>query len=146
MTKPAKKTVQEENDKILEIGKEGKEGIKSFVEVKKEEEKLSEEQEARIIEEIDNKRKVTEDYHKFLSQVLLAELDTLEIPSGWQINVGHTGDGVIMEVKSPHNGKIYRSAFKPSGDPKTDYNAVHTYALQAENTMYRMKTNGIIRI
>lgn len=144
MRKPAKKTVQEDNDKILATGKEGIEGIKNFVEAKKEEEKTEAEQEALVLGEIEKKRKTKTDYNRFLSQVLLAELETLEIPLGWKIVVGHDETGVIMEVKNPNVGKIYRSAFGSTGEPKLDYNAVHTYALRAEETIYRMKQNGII--
>jgi len=41
-------------------------------------------------------------------------------------------------------GKSYRSAFFSTGDAKLDLNAVHDYALKAENTIYRMKQDGII--
>ena len=145
MSKPAKKTVQEKNDEILEIGKEGKEGVKNAAEHFKSEEKEIKEQEARIIEEIEKKRKTKEDYNLFLSRVLIAELESLEIPLGWYVNVAHNQEGVIMELKSPDN-RIFRSAFASTGEPKVDYNAVHTYALRAEDTIYRMKQNGIIRV
>lgn len=143
MKSRGKPSVAEQNDVLLEIGKEGTEGIKNFVEFKKDEAAKQAEQEALIVEEIEGKRKRKIDYNRFLADLLEREISTLIIPIGWRVNIGCTEIGVIMEVQSPE-GTAYQGAFKTTGDGKLDLNAVHTYALRTEDTFYRMKQDGII--
>lgn len=144
MKSRGKRQIQEENDVLLEIGKPGKEGIKNFVEVKKAEEKKLAEQEEHIVQEVSKRRRTKLEYNRFLSDVLRAELETLLIPIGWRINVDGDDVGVVMEVHNKMTGKIYRSAFGSTGDARLDLNAVHNHALKAENTLYRMKQDGIL--
>jgi hypothetical protein len=141
--KRGKRKIQEENDVLLEIGKEGTEGIKNFVEHKKSEEKEIQEQTERIIEETQKRTKNRLEYNRFLSDVLIAELDSLITPIGWKIIVGPDHKGVIMELHGPDH-RIYRSAFASTGDARLDLNAVHNYALRAEQTLFRMRNDGII--
>lgn len=143
MVKRGKKQIQEENDVLLEIGKEGKEGIKNFVEFQKNEEKKAIEQDQILVEETQKKSKSKIEYNHLLSDVLTAELESLITPIGWRIRIGPTERGVVMELHSPE-GRIYRSAFASTGDARIDLNAVHTYALRAEQTVYRMREDGII--
>ena len=141
--KRGRNSVYEENDKILDIGKEGLEGIKNFVEFKKEEAKDAADEELYMTKQIEKRRRSKIEYNRFLSDVLQAEIDSIIFPIGWKVLIAPNEIGVVMELQSP-DGRIFRSAFKSTGEGSCDLNAVHTYALRAENTLFRMKNDGII--
>ena len=138
-----KKKLQQSNDILLEIGKEGKEGIKNFQEYAKGQEKKHD---AKILDHRENlekleKSKVT--YNQFLQKLLVEELRSIDWPFGWSYNTASTDIGVVLELKSP-KGKYYRTAFRSTGDGMLDLNAVHTFAVRAENTIDKDATSGII--
>ena len=129
-----KRRLQEENDVLLEIGKEGKDGIKAFKEYAKEDKKKNQKHRDELLERIDSEPKKRLSYNLFLSKLLARGLRTVEWQPRWRFNVAPTQRGVVMEMKSP-DGRTFRSAFKSTGDSVTDLNAIEMFVLRAENTV-----------
>ena len=128
-----KKSIQEDNDVLLEIGKEGKSGDEAF---KKHQKLTNEESKIKrdvILNAIETKKQ-TRGYHKFLSDLLTERLRTVQFPQGWTHIEAPTDRGVVMEMKNP-DGRIFRTAFAPVKDPLYDLNAIDATALRAENTI-----------
>lgn len=130
----ADKKVQEKNDVLLEIGKEGKEGIKNFKEYAKDLEAKEKKKKDITLEKIDSAPKKKFSYNRFLSELLIKHLKTVDWSEGWWVDVAPTERGVVMELKSP-DGRIFRSAFKSTADPIADLNAVEMFTIRAENTV-----------
>ncbi len=76
-------------------------------------------------------------YNQLLANLLVKRLSLIDWPTGWGYQVFHNKIGVILEMTSPKN-RIFRAAFKPTGEREYDLNAVETYALRAENTIDRI--------
>ncbi|MCK9370323.1 hypothetical protein M0R04_10485 [Candidatus Dojkabacteria bacterium] len=139
----AKRTLQENNDILLEIGKSGKKGDDAFKEHTKLEEKISKVKRDIVLEGMD-KKKETLYYHKYLSDLLLNRIiTTIDITSGWTIETMPSERGVVMELKSP-DGRMFRSAFLATKDPYLDLNAIDNFAIRADATIERIKSEHII--
>jgi hypothetical protein len=142
-TEKKKKELQEENDNLLEIGKEGKAGDKAFKDFQNLTEAESKIKRDIVLDEVEMKKR-TRGYHKFLTDLLTERLHTVFFPMGWTHIEAPSDRGVVMELKSP-DGRIFRTAFAAVKDPIYDLNAIDSFALRAENTIYeKSKTNGII--
>lgn len=134
-----------EAEKLDAITADGKVGDESFREIIKEEEKQAQEIKHNLIEEVEKKIKDKVSYNQFLASLLVKELDDLEVPQGWSYAIHPNETGVIMEIQSPIaqtiDGKprIFRSAFRSTGDGVLDLNAVQTYSIRAFNTIERIK-------
>lgn len=131
-----KRKIQEENDLILQIGKEGKEGDKLFKEHQKLSDKESEAKRNIILNELEVTKR-NRGYYKFLADLLKDRLRTVAFPEGWTHIEAGSDKGVVMELKSP-DGRIFRSAFAPVKDPIYDLNAIDNFALRAENTIEKI--------
>lgn len=139
-----KRELQEENDTLLEIGKEGKEGDKLFRENEKKEKLISKAKRDIILNEMETMKR-TRAYHKFLCDLLKERLRTVSFPDGWSHLEAPSDRGVVLEIKSP-DGRIFRSAFAAVKDPLYDLNAIDNFALRTENTIERARnTNGVWR-
>jgi hypothetical protein len=139
-----KRQLQEENDILLAIGKEGKEGDKLFKEHQKLSDKESEVKRNIILEELEVTKR-NRGYNKFLADLLKDRLRTVAFPEGWTHMEAGSDRGVVMELKSP-DGRIFRSAFASVKDPLYDLNAIDNFALRAENTIEKVNKlnhNGI---
>jgi hypothetical protein len=128
-----KRELQKENDILLAIGKEGKEGDKNFKEHQKKEELISKAKRDIILNELEVTKR-NRGYNKFLSDLLKERLRTVLFPEGWSHMEAGSDRGVVMELKSP-DGRIFRSAFASAKDPLYDLNAIDNFALRAENTI-----------
>lgn len=131
-----KRKLQEDNDLILQIGKEGKEGDKLFREHQKTEDLVSKAKRDIVLSELEVTKR-NRGYNKFLSDLLKDRLRTVPFPEGWTHMEAGTDRGVVMELKSP-DGRIFRSAFASAKDPLYDLNAIDNFALRAENTIDRI--------
>lgn len=136
-----KRELQEDNDILLEIGKEGKAGDEAFRKHQKLTDEESKIKRDIILTKVEDKKR-EKGYHRFLCGLLTERLGTVVFPSGWTHLEAPTERGVVMELKSP-DGRIFRSAFASAKDPLYDLNAIDNFALRAENTIDR-KSNGII--
>jgi len=138
----AKRRLQEENDVILEIGKEGKEGVKNFKEAMKIEEEAIKERNSLRGENLKALERNKLIYNRFLQGIMVEQLKKIDWPSGWSFNTAATDKGVILEIKSPSK-RYFRSAFASVGDGLLDLNAVQTFAVRAENTIDRVEREKI---
>lgn len=136
-----KRKLQEENDIILEIGKEGKAGDKAFKEHQKTEDQISKVKRDIILEELDATKR-SRYYNKFICDLLRERLRTVTFPLGWTHLEAPSDRGVVMEIKSP-DGRIFRSAFAPVKDALYDLNAIDMFAIRAENTIDRISKKTI---
>jgi hypothetical protein len=136
-----KRELQKENDILLEIGKEGKEGDKLFREHQKLTNQESKAKRDIILNEMEVMNR-TRGYHKFLCDLLKERLRTVEFPIGWSHLEAPSDRGVVLEIKSP-DGRIFRSAFAAVKDPLYDLNAIDNFALRAENTIENHQKNHI---
>jgi hypothetical protein len=128
-----KRELQKDNDTLLEIGKEGKEGDRLFREHQKKEDSISKAKRDIILNELEVTKR-NRSYNKFLSDLLKERLRTVFFPLGWTHLEAESDRGVVMELKSP-DGRIFRSAFASAKDPLYDLNAIDNFALRAENTI-----------
>ena len=129
--------IQEQNDVLLEIGKEGKEGDKAFKEYADKKDKESKDKRDKVLDRIDSQPKIKPTYNEFLANLLIRRLGIVDWQPGWTYQVAPTQRGVVMEMKSPDN-RIFRSAFKSTSDSMADLNAIDMFALRAENTIDAM--------
>jgi len=126
--KKLKKELAKDEDIILNIGKEGKQGDKYAKEYFKSEEER-EEKIKNIEKEVLSKKKKDKEYIQQLGKMLLDRLKVIDLPSNWTYMVAPTDVGIVMEL---FNGKKrYRTAFKVSFDRDIDINAVDVFALRA---------------
>lgn len=138
-----KKVLQEENDVLLEIGKEGKEGDKNFREYASEKDKISKVKRDIALGELEERVNKL-GYFKFLADVLFKRLSvTVDLVSGWSYKTMPSETGVVMELYSP-DGRIFRSAFKPVRDPMVDLNAIDNFAVRADNTIEKIENDRLI--
>ena len=128
--KELKKQVAQDEETILNIGKEGKEGIKNAKEYFKKEAKKEEDIRA-VEKEILNKKKRDQDYIAQLAKMLIDRLYVVELPKNWSFKVAPNDKGVIMELFD--GTKYYRTAFKVTFMKDVDMNAVDVFALRAMN-------------
>lgn len=134
----AKRIIQEENDIILEIGKDGKEGVKAFKENQAMEQKIADAKRDMALEEID-KKKSSLYYNKYLSDLLLARLyGYIGIIPNWKFETMPSERGVVMEIKSP-DGRIFRSAFEATKNPLLDLNAIDNFAIRVDATIEKVE-------
>jgi len=131
MRRELRKKLDKEMETLEAIGAEGKKGVKYAKEHFKQEEKKALEEEAKIIEQLNqNKKKFA--YNIFLAEALQKGLDNLEFPLGWKYKVAPTDRGVVMEIET--NGpRYFRSAFASTGDGYYDFNAVKSFLVRADN-------------
>jgi len=127
-----KKRVQETNDIILEVGKEGKQGIKNAKEYFGEIDKQNK-REKDVQKEILSTKKLKRQYNAFLAKVLLDDLSNVEWQAGWRYQVAPTDIGIILELS--YKKKYYRSAFRSTGIPDLDLNAVNHFVLRTQSTV-----------
>jgi hypothetical protein len=142
--KKIKKEVAQDEETILNIGKEGKQGVKYAKEYFKKEEKREADIKA-VEKEILSKKKRDKEYIAQLAKMLIDRLYVVELPPPWTFQVAPTDKGVVMELS---NGKKYfRSAFEACFDRDIDMNAVDVFALRAMHTVDRQQNvteSGII--
>jgi hypothetical protein len=134
--KKIKKQVAKDEETILNIGKEGKEGVKYAKEYFKNEEKREADIKA-VEKEILSKKKKDREYIAQLAKMLIDRLYVIELPKQWSFQVAPTDKGVVMEL---FDGKKYfRSAFKVTFMKDVDMNAVDVFALRAMHTADRQQ-------
>jgi len=132
-----KRKLQEANDVLLEIGKEGKEGVKAYKEYAKGQEKKEQDQLSHRREYLQEREGDRFTYNKFLAGILAKEMQLVSFPLNWTYKIAPNDIGVILELKSP-DGRFFRSAFRASGDGLLDLNAVKTFVVRAENVIDRV--------
>jgi len=133
----AKRKLQEENDVLVTIGSEGKKGDEAFKENSKLEETISKAKRDIILGQVD-KKKESVLYHKYLADLLLQRVySTIDITRNWKVETMPSLRGVVMELKSP-DGRIFRSAFEATRNPKFDLNAIDNFAIRADATIERI--------
>jgi hypothetical protein len=120
-------------EEIEAMASNGKAGIKATQEIMAQKEK--EEKEIKAIEEdiLKTSRVRVITYTSTLARMLIKRLNQVAW-QGWTYKVAHTEKGVVLELYSPSK-KIYRSAFKATGDPMFDLNAIDVFADRCENTI-----------
>ncbi len=139
-----KKEIAQDEDTILQIGKEGKEGDKYFKEHQKEEDKASKEKRDNVLTLLETERKNKTAYNSFLANLLMERVrTTLELPQGWSTKIAPSTRGVVFELNSP-GGRTFRTAFAPTVDPIFDLNAIELTCVRAENTIERIEGQRII--
>lgn len=74
------------------------------------------------------------EYHRIISGMIHDEAKSLDIPTGYMVWSEYTEDGVIVRLAAP-NGEKYKRAFKPSGDPGVDLNAVFGLLVDVQSTV-----------
>jgi len=138
-----KKKLLEEKDILEQAGQKSESKAKPVIEqVMKEKEKVEEKKETDYLTLLHDARGYPlSSYNKLLANLLLARLKEVDFPRDWGYQVSPTDIGVVMEIYSPI-GKIYRAAFKPTGEAKYDLNAINTYGIRAENTIDRITHQG----
>jgi hypothetical protein len=134
----AKRKVDKEMEQIDAMAQDGKAGITATKEIMKEDEKKEEEKKAKNLQRLEDQshRGTVKTYNELMAELLIKMLNLTEWPMGWKFYVAPTKEGVILEVHSP-NKSIYRNAFKPTGEPKYDLNAIETYVIRAQNLVDR---------
>jgi hypothetical protein len=135
------KELHQEAETIIEIGKEGREGVKNAKEFFASQEKAVEAEKDILKESLDGTNKKLE-YNQILAGYLLKNLvEATEI--GWNYKVAPTEKGVIMELNSP-DGRKFRQAFASCGDIDVDLNATEVFVIRVVNTIDKWK-NPIIK-
>ena len=114
---------------------------KEIADFKKEKEKEEKEvtQEEAVAQELlhQGKRGKIVTYNHLLASLLQKQLTLVDWPLGWRYQVAPTDIGVVLEMTSA-DGRIFRTAFKTTGEKKYDLNAVSVTVLRAENTIDRL--------
>lgn len=132
-----KDTPDQEFEKVEAMGTDdNKEGVKATKSILKEEEKENKEKEAIALEYLKNQRKFKDQYILTLSKLLEVKLFEDQFPKGTSYRVAPTDQGVYMELYV--NGRIFQQAFKASGEPLYDLNAVDIFVMRAENTVEKV--------
>lgn len=138
--KDKKSQLDKEFEKVEALSQEGKRGVEDAKKILKEEEHEDKEEYARDLQRLDDQshRSTIVNYNYLLANLLIKRLRYNDWPTMWNWNVAPTKEGIILELKSP-NGRYFRNAFKPTGLPKYDLNAVEVYATRAQNTVDRLE-------
>lgn len=74
------------------------------------------------------------EYHRIVSGMIQDEAKQLDVPVGYMIWSEYTEGGVIARLAAP-NGEKYKRAFKPSGDPGVDLNAIFGILVDIQSTV-----------
>lgn len=131
-----KKKLNEEKYVLEQLGQESDQKANPLVkEVMKEREKTEEEKNDRMMDLLLGASRGTKGaYHNLLADLLKRRLGQVEWPFGWRYEVFPTDIGVVLEIVSV-GGRIFRAAFKPSGEAIYDLNAIDLYGHRAEHTI-----------
>ena len=95
---------------------------------------------------LDKRRKFTRQrYHEVLSGMINEGLSELDVEHGFKAHSEFNKSGVVVRVTDP-DGKKYARAFKPSGEPEIDFNAVVgllSQVLDTSDTYYVSKKKSL---
>jgi hypothetical protein len=139
-----KRVVQEQNDVLLEIGKDGEEGVKNFKEWAKGKEDESKEKRDIVLSQLGDKQGSRMRYFQLLADTLLNRLYIVcGIRPGWHYNTGVTNIGIVMELSSP-DGRLFRSAFSVTADPLLDLNALDNFTYRADSTIEKYEQTKVV--
>jgi len=131
-----KKKLNEEKYVLDQLGQESDKKANPLVkEVMGEKEKQEKERNDRVMElMMGASRGKKGAYIAFLAELLTRRLVEVEWPFGWRYEVFPTEIGVVLEIVSV-GGRIFRAAFKPTGEAIYDLNAIDLYGNRAQHTI-----------
>lgn len=129
-----------EFEKVEAMGSDNnKTGIEATKSILKEEEREQKEKEALQIEHLNHVRKLKKNYIEFLAKMLWVRLGEDVMPQGVSYKIAPTELGVYMEMYI--NNRMFSQAFKASGVPFYDLNAVEVFIERAEVTVNKICRN-----
>lgn len=103
------------------------------------EQKQSDKKRAKVLDFLQSQPRKIKTYNDLLASLLLKRIYlTVDWPKGWYYQAAPTEKGIVFEMKSPDN-RIFRNAFKPTGLPQYDLNAIDMYCVRAQNTIDRIE-------
>jgi hypothetical protein len=135
MSTPPK--TDEEFEQIEAMASDDKKvGISATKEIVTAEQKKDKEKEAFSLELLSKKSKNRQSYIKTLTQLLQLKLFEDQLPSGVSYRIALTDRGVYMELYV--RGRMFAQAFKVTGEPVYDLNAVDVFVMRTENTIQKL--------
>ena len=120
-----KKKVNEAAEILEAIGQEneskGIEATQHFMKLWDDKNALEDHKKVTLLGKKRNYTKV--DYYRIIAGMINEGLAELDVEPGFVAKAAFTKEGVVVKVTDPE-GYVYARAFKPNGDPETDYNCV----------------------
>jgi len=138
---PKSSLTPDEKKELVEVaeGESEKEAVPAVTKLIKDKEKREEERHFFEIDRLDQLRRFgKEDYTRFLADLMRVRLQKVDWPLSWSYQVEGDNKGVIMELY--FGRKVFRVAFKATGEAELDLNAINQFGERAENTVDRWKT------
>lgn len=132
------KKADKEFEKIEAMGTDDhKAGVKATKEIVTQELKEKQESQELTIEYLKNKARFKKiDYNRSLVELLYIKLAEDQMPKGVSYNIAPTDIGVYMELYI--KGRMFNQAFKATGMPKYDLNAVNVFVARTEEMVSKL--------
>jgi len=137
---PKSSITPEEKKDLVEVaeGESDKKAIPAVTRLMKDKEKREEEKHSFEINRLDQLRRFgKEDYTRFLADLMKDRLKKVDWDWGWSYQVEADNKGVIMELY--FGRRVFRAAFKATGEAELDLNAIIEFGERAENTVDKWK-------
>jgi hypothetical protein len=130
-----KKKLDKEAEELEVLGQENeKQAVKEGRPILEEQIKKKKENKNKLLDLIMGASKGNkQSYIFFLGELLQRRMTKVDLPIGWTYKITPTNIGVILELLFME--RIFRCAFKPTGDAIYDLNAIDTFGVRAENTI-----------
>jgi len=139
ISKKKKVDIDEEFEKVEAMGSDDhKTGVSSTKEIISHELKKDKEEKEITLEYLERAKLYKRDYILSLTQLLLTKMMEDDFPAGVTYDMRPTSEGVYMELYA--KGKVFAQAFRATGMPVYDLNAVDMFVMRAENTVNKLWT------